>query len=239
MKRKIATILLIILASITIIGDPTTPPSGGETAPAGGGTKQPQGTTKSDPAPKTESEIDQIIQSELNNINSGETATTTSTTTTPATSTADTGTTPVAGGDEVSDGSKFKVYDNYEKAIHSNPTSGAIFRLCNLYFRDGLYERAMDLAKTDNARDIRNLYVVAVSSRLMGNFDQSIQYYNEILARYPGFPEAHLGLGIAYKAKGDFRRAVEYLKTYNNSRRDENVNRQIALLNNIINGTLN
>lgn len=235
MKRKIATTLLIILASIMIIGEPTTP--GGGEAPAGGGTK-PQGTVKQDPAPKTEVEIDQIIQSELNNINSAETAASTPATT-PAASTADTGTTPVAGGDEVSDGSKFKVYDNYEKAIHSNPTSGAIFRLCNLYFRDGLYERAMELAKTDSARDIRNLYVVAVSSRLMGNFDQSIQYYNEILARYPGFPEAHLGLGIAYKAKGDFRKAVEYLKTYNNSRRDENVNRQIALLNNIINGTLN
>ena len=237
MKRRIATVLLIILASIAIVGEQTAP-AGGETPAAGGGSKpQSGGGTKQESQAKTENEIDQIIQSELNNINNTDTA---ATTTAPAaTSTVDTGTTPTIGGDEASDGSKFKVYDNYEKAIKTNPSSGEIFRLCNLYFRDGLYERAMNLAKQDNARDIRNLYVVALSSRLMGNFDQSIQYYNEILARYPNFLEAHLGLGIAYKSKGDFKRAVEYLKTYNNSRRDENVNKEIALLNNIINGTLN
>lgn len=238
MKRRIATVLLIILASIAIVGEPNAP-AGGE-APTTGGTTKPQGGggAKPESQAKTESEIDQIIQSELNNINNNE-ATTAATTTTTAASAVDTGTTPTVGGDEASDGSKFKVYDNYEKAIKTSPSSGAIFRLCNLYFRDGLYERAMNLAKQDNARDIRNLYVVALSSRLMGNFDQSIQYYNEILARYPNYLEAHLGLGIAYKSKGDFKRAVEYLKTYNNSRRDENVNREIVLLNNIINGTLN
>lgn len=229
MKRRIVTVLLIILASIAIVGE--------QNAPAGGETPSAGGNAKPEPQPKTENEIDQIIQSELDNINNTDTSAAAATTTT--TTSADTGTTPTIGGSEASDGSKFKVYDNYEKAIKTNPSSGAIFRLCNLYFRDGLYERAMTLAKQDNARDIRNLYVVAVSSRLMGNFDQSIQYYNEILARYPNFLEAHLGLGIAYKSKRDFKRAVEYLKTYNNSRRDENVNREIALLNNIINGTLN
>ena len=235
MKRRIATVLLIILASMAIVGEPNAP-AGGE-APAAGGSKPQGGGAKPESQPKTENEIDQIIQSELNNINNTDTAAAATTTTT--TSSVDTGTTPTIGGDEASDGSKFKVYDNYEKAIKTNPSSGAIFRLCNLYFRDGLYERAMNIAKQDNARDIRNLYVVALSSRLMGNFDQSIQYYNEILARYPNYLEAHLGLGIAYKSKRDFKRAVEYLKTYNNSRRDENVNREIALLNNIINGTLN
>ncbi|MDR2879236.1 MAG: tetratricopeptide repeat protein [Fusobacteriales bacterium] len=236
MKRRIATVLLIILASISIVGEQTAP-AGGETPAAGGGANPQSGNgAKPESQAKTENEIDQIIQSELNNINNTDTA---ETTTTTADSAVDTGTTPTIGGDEASDGSKFKVYDNYEKAIKTNPSSGAIFRLCNLYFRDGLYERAMNLAKQDNARDIRNLYVVALSSRLMGNFDQSVQYYNEILARYPNFLEAHLGLGIAYKSKRDFKRAVEYLKTYNNSRRDENVNREIVLLNNIINGTLN
>ena len=181
MKRRIATVLLIILASIAIVGEQTAP-AGGEPPAAGGGAKpQSGGGAKPESQAKTENEIDQIIQSELNNINNTDTAATTTTTTT--TSTVDTGTTPTIGGDEASDGSKFKVYDNYEKAIKTNPSSGAIFRLCNLYFRDGLYERALSLAKQDNARDIRNLYVVALSSRLMGNFDQSIQYYNEILAR--------------------------------------------------------
>ena len=230
MKRKFAMILVIIAASIMLTGEPTE--GGGDAGTAApAGTKPPQAQPAGDPGAKTENEIDQIIQSELDNINKG-------TATAPVTqSTVDTGTTPVLG-DQASDGSKFKVYDNYEKAIKANPSSGAIFRLCNLYFRDGLYERAMNLAKADNARDVRNLYVVALSSRLMGNFDQSIQYYNEILAKYPGFAEAQLGLGIAYKSKGDFQRAVEHLKNYNNARRDDNVSKEIVLLNSIINGTL-
>ena len=230
MKRKFAMILVIIAASIMLTGEPTEGGGDSGTAAPAGGTK-PQAQPAGDPGAKTENEIDQIIQSELDNINKGTAAA-------PVTqSTVDTGTTPVLG-DQASDGSKFKVYDNYEKAIKANPSSGAIFRLCNLYFRDGLYERAMRLAKVDNAREVRNLYVVALSLRLMGNFDQSIQYYNEILAKYPGFAEAQLGLGIAYKSKGDFQRAVEHLKNYNNARRDDNVSREIVLLNNIINGTL-
>lgn len=235
MKRRIAMILVIIATSIILTGEPTE--TGGDSVTPATGTKSSAGGTQTVTPPatgqsaKTETEIDQIIQSELDNINKG-------TAVTPTTqSTVDTGTTPAMSG-QASDGSKFKVYDNYEKAIKASPNSGAIFRLCNLYYRDGLYERAMNLAKSDNARDVRNLYVVALSSRLMGNFDQSIQYYNEILAKYPGFAEAQLGLGIAYKSKGDFQRAVEYLKNYNNVRRDDNVSRQIVLLNSIINGTL-
>ena len=230
MKRKFAMILVIIAASIMLTGEPTEGGGDSGTAAPAGGTK-PQAQPAGDPGAKTENEIDQIIQSELDNINKGTAAA-------PVTqSTVDTGTTPVLG-DQASDGSKFKVYDNYEKAIKANPSSRAIFRLCNLYFKFRTIKIPIPLAKSDNARDVRNLYVVALSSRLMGNFDQSIQYYNEILAKYPGFAEAQLGLGIAYKSKGDFQRAVEYLKNYNNVRRDDNVSREISLLNSIINGTL-
>ena len=225
MKKKLSFLLAVCAVSLILFGEAVEPPRN-DSAPAGNTTK-----------PKNnEPDIDQIIQSELENING--------TTETPADGTAaatdtpsqDTGTTPSAGG-EVSDGSKFKIYDNYENAIKSNPNATAIFRLCNLYYRDGLYQRALDLAKTDSSRNVRNLFVVAVSSRLEGDFDQSIQYYNEILAKYPNFPEAHLGLGIAYKSKGEFSKAAQYLRNYNNMRRDDNARRELALLEGIINGT--
>ena len=57
MKRRIATVLLIILASIAIVGEPNAP-AGGE-APTTGGTTKPQGGggAKPESQAKTESEI--------------------------------------------------------------------------------------------------------------------------------------------------------------------------------------
>ena len=66
----------------------------------------------------------------------------------------DSGTIQATSKDDVSDGSKFKTYDNYEKAVLGKPTSSAIYSLCSLYFKDGLYERAVKLAKKDKARDV-------------------------------------------------------------------------------------
>jgi tetratricopeptide (TPR) repeat protein len=135
----------------------------------------------------------------------------------------------------VSDGSKFKTYDNYEKAVLAKPSSSAIYSLCNLYFKDGLYERAVKLAKKDKARDVRNLFIIAIGSRLSGNFDESINAYNEILAVSPDNAEANLGLGIAYKSKRDFSKAINYLQRYLNIRPDAEVSREIAVLSEAMN----
>ncbi len=149
--------------------------------------------------------------------------------------TVDTGTLQVTSKDDVSDGSKFKTYNNYEKAILAKPTPSSIYSLCNLYFKDGLYERAVKLAKKDASKDVRNLFVIAIGSRLYGDFDESINAYNEILALSPGNAEANLGLGIAYKSKGDFSKAINYLQRYLNVRPDAEVSREIGILSEALN----
>ncbi|WP_158612501.1 lipopolysaccharide assembly protein LapB [Leptotrichia sp. OH3620_COT-345] len=148
--------------------------------------------------------------------------------------TADTGTVPITQTDDVSDGSKFGTYNNYEKAALAKRNASTIFQLCQLYFKDGLFERAANLAKKDTSGDLRNLYVVAISSRLMGNYDQSINYYNRILSVSPGEAQARLGIGIAYKGKGEFSKALEYLRAYAATNPDREVTRQIAVLNEVI-----
>ena len=85
-----------------------------------------------------------------------------------------------------------------------------------------------------NKLDIRNLYVVAIASRLMGNYDQAIDYYNRILAKSPGQAEARLGLGISYKSKGEFNKALDYLKSYASSNSSKEVSKAINELNEII-----
>ena len=146
----------------------------------------------------------------------------------------DTGTAPVTQTDDISDGSKFKTYNSYESAVLSKKNASSIYQLSQLYFKDGLYERAVNLAKKDVSGDIRNLFVVAIGSRLLGYYDQSIDYYNRILATSPSQAEAKLGIGIAYKAKGEFSKALGYLKDYARSNPNQEVVKEIAELNELI-----
>ena len=146
----------------------------------------------------------------------------------------DTGTAPVTQTDDVSDGSKFKTYNGYESAVLAKKNASSIYQLSQLYFKDGLYERAVNIAKKDVSGDIRNLFVVAIGSRLLGYYDQSIDYYNRILATSPNQYEAKLGIGIAYKAKGEFSKALGYLKDYARSNPSQEVVREIAELNELI-----
>ena len=146
----------------------------------------------------------------------------------------DTGTAPVTQTDDVSDGSKFKTYNGYESAVLAKKNPSSIYQLSQLYFKDGLYERAVNIAKKDVSGDIRNLFVVAIGSRLLGYYDQSIDYYNRILATSPNQTEAKLGIGIAYKAKGEFSKALGYLKDYARSNPNQEVVKEIAELNELI-----
>ena len=93
----------------------------------------------------------------------------------------------------------------------------------------------MKLAKKDKGRDVKNLFIIAIGSRLSGNFDESINAYNEILAVSPDNAEANLGLGIAYKSKRDFSKAINYLQRYLNIRPDAEVSREIAVLSEAMN----
>ena len=97
-----------------------------------------------------------------------------------------------------------------------------------------MYEKAVNLAKKDTGGDIRNLYVVAIGSRLMGNYDQAIDYYNRILAMSPDQQEAKLGIGIAYKSKGEFSKALEFLREYAEQNSNQEVVKDIAILNDIL-----
>ena len=146
----------------------------------------------------------------------------------------DTGTAPVTQTDDISDGSKFKTYNSYESAVLAKKNASSIYQLSQLYFKDGLYERAVNIAKKDVSGDIRNLFVVAIGSRLLGYYDQSIDYYNRILATSPNQTEAKLGIGIAYKAKGEFSKALGYLKDYARSNPSQEVVKEIAELNELI-----
>ena len=122
--------------------------------------------------------------------------------------TVDTGTMPATQTEDISTEAKYNSYANYENATLAKKSSSATFRMAQLYFRDGLYEKAVNLALKDEAPDIPVMYVIAIGSRLMGDNDKSIDYYTRILSQDENQAEAKLGIGIAYKSKGDFSKAL-------------------------------
>ena len=151
--------------------------------------------------------------------------------------TVDTGTMPATQTEDISTEAKYNSYANYENATLAKKSSSATFRMAQLYFRDGLYEKAVNLALKDEAPDISVMYVIAIGSRLMGDNDKSIDYYTRILSQDENQAEAKLGIGIAYKSKGDFSKALGYLKDYNSKHFDDEVKKEIAVLNEILAGS--
>ena len=149
----------------------------------------------------------------------------------------DTGTMPATQTEDISTEAKYNSYANYENATLAKKSSSATFRMAQLYFRDGLYEKAVNLALKDENPDIPVMYVIAIGSRLMGNNDRSIDYYARILSQDENQAEAKLGIGIAYKSKGDFSKALGYLKDYNSKHSDDEVKKEIAVLNEILAGS--
>ena len=116
--------------------------------------------------------------------------------------TVDTGTMPATQTEDISTEAKYNSYANYENATLAKKSSSATFRMAQLYFRDGLYEKAVNLALKDENQ-----------------------------------AEAKLGIGIAYKSKGDFSKALGYLKDYNSKHSDDEVKKEIAVLNEILAGS--
>ena len=151
--------------------------------------------------------------------------------------TVDSGTMPATQTEDISTEAKYDPYANYENATLAKKSSSATFRMAQLYFRDGLYEKAVNLALKDEAPDIPVMYVIAIGSRLMGNNEQSIDYYSRILSQDNNQAEAKLGMGIAYKSKGDFSKALGYLRDYNSTHSDDEVKKEIAVLNEILAGS--
>lgn len=149
----------------------------------------------------------------------------------------DTGTMPATQTEDISTEAKYNSYANYENATLAKKSSSATFRMAQLYFRDGLYEKAVNLALKDENPDIPVMYVIAIGSRLMGNNDRSIDYYTRILSQDENQAEAKLGIGIAYKSKGDFSKALGYLRDYNSTHADDEVKKEITILNEILAGS--
>lgn len=103
----------------------------------------------------------------------------------------------------------------------SNPTK--IYNLSRIYAKLGMFESAYRVAMLDSTKDVRNLYVAATSARQYGNYNKSVELYNQILKKDPTHLKSVLGIGLAYRGLGEYKRAISYLENYNEQNRSEAV----------------
>ena len=140
------------------------------------------------------------------------------------------GTLPTLVNEEISDGSKFSKYSEYEKQILSTSNSDAINQLALLYIRENLYESAMKLAMKDKNKDPRNMYLAATAARMIGKYDTAIDLYSKVLSKNSGHSKSILGLAMAYKGKGQYKQALKYLRQYSNYDSSDRIVNEIQVL---------
>lgn len=110
-----------------------------------------------------------------------------------------------------------KVFEEHLESISSD--SEAIYNLGNQYFLNKQYEKSRDIFRR-NTDTIENLFGAATTNRFLGDFQNAINYYSEIIDRDPDFSEPFLGRGICYRNLNKYREALsDFLiyKSMNNS----------------------
>lgn len=118
-------------------------------------------------------------------------------------------------GDQISSNATFSNYDKLEKEVLKSKNEDNISNLMKIYIKSALYERAMKLGMKSN--DVKNIYLSALSARLIGKYDISISQYNRVLKINPNHLDSILGLGLAYRGKKENGLAIKYLTQYLNS----------------------
>lgn len=106
-------------------------------------------------------------------------------------------------------------YDNVLKQYleaHSYE-SDRIFYLANEYMLLNNYDRANKIFLKDN-KDIKNIFGAATTYRFMGQNQNAIDKYDQVIFNNPSFAEAYLGRGLAYRNMDKYEEAEKDLKNY-------------------------
>lgn len=125
-------------------------------------------------------------------------------------------------GELYTEKNKDKMYENYELYLEKDQykDSKFIFILGETYFKDKLYEKAMDIFQKDKSEELKNIYGLALCSRFLGYYKKSIRYYKKCIDKNYDFAEAYLGIALAYRQNGDFNNSASYFEDYLSRKKD-------------------
>lgn len=102
--------------------------------------------------------------------------------------------------------------DLYVKIYLKKDNEDEIYRIAKSYAIQNYLETAYSVAKMSNST--RNIYLQAVTSRLIGEHKRAINAYSNVLSVNPNDANSLLGIAISYKANDDIMQATGYLNRY-------------------------
>lgn len=114
---------------------------------------------------------------------------------------------------EIYENEFFSYYETYLDIVDYRD-SDAIYDLGNIYMTKERFQKAMEIFEKDRNRGYRNIFGAAVTSRYLGYYKKSIDYYESFIRLEPTMPEAYLGLAQAYQMNGEFEKAITYFDRY-------------------------
>ncbi|MGF6905824.1 tetratricopeptide repeat protein [Fusobacterium sp. PH5-44] len=111
-----------------------------------------------------------------------------------------------------------------------NRDGNLIFLLGNQYFKMGKYEKAFRVFSRGTGN--KNYFGAATTSRLMGDYEVALDYYNKIdkVTDKRMLGEVYLGRGLAHRGMQSYQNAINDLRKYLNYSRSENLYITIAAM---------
>lgn len=106
--------------------------------------------------------------------------------------------------------SEIERYDRWQKATRYHYSLGA-----NIYFKKGMYEKAIGELKTTIAMEpdfVPAYNLLGKSYALLSKYDEAEMNFHNVIRLAPQLEEGYLNLGLLYRLKGDESNAKYYLQ---------------------------
>lgn len=114
--------------------------------------------------------------------------------------------------------------DLYVKIYMNEKDENEIYDIAKAYATKNYLSNAQKVASL--GKDTKNIYLVATTSRYLGDYKKAIEKYRQVLSVKPNHLNSILGIGLSYIRVGDKSTAITYLQNYY----DQTSNTEVKIL---------
>lgn len=111
----------------------------------------------------------------------------------------------------------------YEISIKIENDKEVIFEYGDLCFKRKEYEKSFKIFQKDKTENYKNVFGAATAARMLGELEQSLDYYNRAISKNPEFADSYFGIAVVYQKKKNYDAAIENFKSYLKRKKSEDV----------------